>query len=129
MDYNKIFTVILFVFFIIGCKDVNNDLDIDVVRFEKQFYNSDEKQLDNLIYKYPFLFPSQFPKSNWINKINDSVEISLYNKSIIEFKDYDFSSLKLKSIFNNRLYTMPVPSCPTDSELKLIKTIIKKKRH
>ena len=40
MDYNKIFTVILFVFFIIGCKDVNNDLDIDVVRFEKQFYNS-----------------------------------------------------------------------------------------
>ena len=100
MDYNKIFTVILFVFFIIGCKDVNNDLDIDVVRFEKQFYNSDEKQLDNLIYKYPFLFPSQFPKSNWINKINDSVEISLYNKSIIEFKDYDFSSLKLKSIFN-----------------------------
>ena len=101
MDYNKIFTVILFVFFIIGCKDVNNDLDIDVVRFEKQFYNSDEKQLDNLIYKYPFLFPSQFPKSNWINKINDSVEISLYNKSIIEFKDYDFSSLKLKSIFNN----------------------------
>ena len=101
MDYNKIFTVILFVFFIIGCKDVNNNLDIDVVRFEKQFYNSDEKQLDNLIYKYPFLFPSQFPKSNWINKINDSVEISLYNKSIIEFKDYDFSSLKLKSIFNN----------------------------
>ena len=32
--------VILFVFFIIGCKDVYNDLDIDVVRFEKQFYNS-----------------------------------------------------------------------------------------
>ena len=47
MDYNKIFTVILFVFFIIGCKDVNNDLDIDVVRFEKQFYNSDEKQRHN----------------------------------------------------------------------------------
>ena len=68
-----------------------DDLDIDVVRFEKQFYNSkDEKQLDSLIYKYPFLFPSQFPRSVWLNKINDSVEISLYNKSIIEFKELRF---------------------------------------
>ena len=48
MDYNNIFTVILFVFFTTGCNDVNQDEDIEIVRFEKQFYNSDEKQLDNL---------------------------------------------------------------------------------
>ena len=46
MDYNNIFTVILFVFFTTGCNDVNHDEDIEIIRFEKQFYNSDENQLD-----------------------------------------------------------------------------------
>ena len=101
MDYNNIFTVILFVFFTTGCNDVNQDEDIEIVRFERQFYNSDENQLDDLIYKYPYLFPSQFPKSTWVNKINDSIERILYDKSTVHFEDYDFNSLKIKSIFNN----------------------------
>ena len=53
MDYNNIFTVILFVFFTTGCNDVNHDEDIEIVRFEKQFYNSDENQLDDLILQVP----------------------------------------------------------------------------
>ena len=101
MDYNKIFNVMLLVFSIIGCNDVNYDKDIEIIRFEKQFYNSDEKQLDDLIEKYPYLFPNQFPKSNWINKINDSLEIDFYKNSLIEFRGYDFNSKKLKLIFNN----------------------------
>tara|TARA_B100000780_G_scaffold80709_1_gene54994 strand:- start:23073 stop:24008 length:936 start_codon:yes stop_codon:yes gene_type:complete len=101
MDYNKIFTVILLVFSIIGCNDVNYDKDIEIIRFEKQFYNSDEKQLDDLIEKYPYLFPNQFPKSTWINKINDSLEMDFYKNSLIEFKGYDFNSKKVKLIFNN----------------------------
>ena len=100
MDYNKIYIVIFIVFFTISC-DNENYYDIEIIRFEKKFYNSDENELDNLILKYPFLFPSQFPKSIWINKINDSVENDLYNYSLMEFKDYDFNSSKVKSIFNN----------------------------
>ena len=101
MDYNNIFTVILFVFFTTGCNDVNHDEDIEIIRFEKQFYNSDENQLDDLILKHPYLFPSQFSKSTWVNKINDSIERIMYNKSTVLFEDYDFNSLKIKSIFNN----------------------------
>jgi hypothetical protein len=100
MDYNKIYIVIFIVFFTISC-DNENYYDIEIIRFEKKFYNSDENELDNLILKYPFLFPSQFSKSIWINKINDSVENDLYNYSLMEFKDYDFNSSKVKSIFNN----------------------------
>ena len=100
MDYNKIYIVIFIVFFTIGCDNVNYH-DIEIIRFEKEFYNSNEKELDNLIVKYPFLFPNQFPKSIWINKINDSIENDLYNYSLIEFKDYNFNSSEVKSIFNN----------------------------
>ena len=101
MDYNKIFNVMLLVFSIIGCNDVNYDKDIEIIRFEKQFYSSDEKRLDDLIEKYPYLFPDQFPKSTWVNKINDPLEIDFYKNSLIEFKGYDFNSKKLKVIFNN----------------------------
>jgi hypothetical protein len=59
MDYNKIYIVIFIVFFTISC-DNENYYDIEIIRFEKKFYNSDENELDNLILKYPFLFPSQF---------------------------------------------------------------------
>lgn len=107
MDYNKIFNVMLLVFSIIGCNDVNYDKDIEIIRFEKQFYSSDEKQLDDLIEKYPYLFPDQFPKSTWVNKINDPLEIDFYKNSLIEFKGYDFNSKKLKVIFNNAKSILP----------------------
>ena len=107
MDYNKIFNVMLLVFSIIGCNDVNYDKDIEIIRFEKQFYGSDEKQLDDLIEKYPYLFPDQFPKSTWVNKINDPLEIDFYKNSLIEFKGYDFNSKKLKVIFNNAKSILP----------------------
>ena len=101
MDYNKIFTVILFVFFTIGCNDVNHDEDIEIVRFEKQFYNSDENQLDDLISSTLIYFQVNFLNQHGLNKINDSIERILYNKSTVQFEDYDFNSLKIKSIFNN----------------------------
>ena len=107
MDYNKIFNVMLLVFSIISCNDVNYDKDIEIIRFEKQFYGSDEKQLDDLIEKYPYLFPDQFPKSTWVNKINDPLEIDFYKNSLIEFKGYDFNSKKLKVIFNNAKSILP----------------------
>tara|TARA_B110000003_G_scaffold84117_1_gene86149 strand:- start:367 stop:1275 length:909 start_codon:yes stop_codon:yes gene_type:complete len=97
----------LLVFSIIGCNDVNYDKDIEIIRFEKQFYSSDEKQLDDLIEKYPYLFPDQFPKSTWVNKINDPLEIDFYKNSLIEFKGYDFNSKKLKVIFNNAKSILP----------------------
>ena len=100
MDYNKIYTVIFIVFFSIGCNHVIYN-DVEIVRFEKEFYNSDEKELDDLIDEYPFLFPDQFSKTTWINKINDSIENDLYNYSLIEFKDYNFNSNQVQSIFHN----------------------------
>ena len=40
MDYNKLFTVIFYVFFITGCSEIDNLSEIEVIRFEKEFYSS-----------------------------------------------------------------------------------------
>ena len=100
MDYNKLFTVIFYVFFITGCSEIDNLSEIEVIRFEKEFYSSKDGELNELINKYPYLFPNQFSDSVWLNKKNDSIELELYHKSSQVFSDFNFNSKKLKTIFN-----------------------------
>ena len=100
MDYNKLFIVIFYVFFITGCSEIDNLSEIEVVRFEKEFYSSKDGELDALINKYPYLFPNQFSDSVWLNKKNDSIELELYYKSSQVFSNFNFNSKKLKTIFN-----------------------------
>ena len=68
MDYYKLFTVIFYVFFIVGCSEIDNLSEIEVVRFEKEFYSSKDDELGSLINKYPYLFPNQFSDSVWLIK-------------------------------------------------------------
>ena len=100
MDYKKLFTVIFYLFFITGCSEIDNLSEIEVIRFEKEFYSSKDGELDALINKYPYLFPNQFSDSVWLNKKNDSIELELYHKSSQVFSDFNFNSKKLKTIFN-----------------------------
>jgi hypothetical protein len=100
MDYNKLFTVIFYLFFITGCSEIDNLSEIEVIRFEKEFYSSKDGELDALIKKYPYLFPNQFSDSVWLNKKNDSIELELYHKSSQVFSNFNFNSKKLKTIFN-----------------------------
>ena len=100
MDYNKLFTVIFYVFFITGCNEIDNLSEIEVIRFEKEFYSSKDGELRALINKYPYLFPNQFSDSVWLNKKNDSIELELYYKSSQVFNNFNFNSKKLKTIFN-----------------------------
>ena len=100
MDYKKLFTFIFYLFFITGCSEIDNLSEIEVIRFEKEFYSSKDGDLDALINKYPYLFPNQFSDSVWLNKKNDSIELELYHKSSQVFSDFNFNSKKLKTIFS-----------------------------
>jgi hypothetical protein len=100
MDYKKLFTFIFYLFFITGCSEIDNLSEIEVIRFEKEFYSSKDGELRELINKYPYLFPNQFSDSVWLNKKNDSIELELYHKSSQVFSNFNFNSKKLKTIFN-----------------------------
>ena len=66
IDY-KIYNVILFIFLlnILGCSQEKQSLSIDIVRFEKEFYSSNEQTLPVLINKYPYLFPKEYHLLIW----------------------------------------------------------------
>ena len=47
------------------------DIDIQVDRFEKKFFEISEDSISNLINEYPFLFSNEFDVSNWIDIAKD----------------------------------------------------------
>jgi len=83
--YNKYYaTFILISIIFFGCKSQSDQL-IDINRFEKEFYESEKKNLYKVIKKYPYLFPSNSSLDVWESFLVDSTRISTYKKTLEVF--------------------------------------------
>ena len=100
IDY-KIYNVILFLFsiFFLGCESNKSTVDLDIHRFENEFYNSNEENLDLLIKKYPYLFPKQFPIETWNSFLKYCIRLSIYKKSSSIFDDFEIISKEISQVF------------------------------
>lgn len=85
--------------FLLSCNTTNEtekkiaaiNLDYEMVYFHKEYFSiSDERELNMLKKKYPFLFPLNVPNTFWLNKIND--EKALYQ--IVDSTYNNLSELK-----------------------------------
>lgn len=101
IDY-KIYKVFLCYFFIIllGCESKILNENVVIHRFENEFYNSSENDLQILINKYPYLFPSQFPTENWKSFLKDSTRLSVFKRTSKVFEDLSKESKEMSQIFN-----------------------------
>ena len=83
----------------LGCSNkINKVYDlVSIDRFEKKFFNADSDSLSKLINDYPFLFPSNFNKEEWVNIKNDSLRKFIFNESIKKYDDkkLNFTQFKL----------------------------------
>lgn len=112
---NKFFSIAIVIFVLISCKeeakplvDVSKiNIEVTVDRFEKQFYNANLETLPALKNKYPYLFPAQNADSIWIQKINNSDEQTLFNKSQQVFNDFDEEKEQLADLFKHVIYYHP----------------------
>lgn len=82
----------------------NNAIDVQIFRFDQEFYNANENNLSELKKKYPLFFPSHVPDSVWLNKIEDNDEKELYAE--VQKKYSDISNLRadLELLFRYVLY-------------------------
>ena len=94
----KILALVVLVFINISCKnDESNKLGVDVSninvninleRFDVDFYTTKPNELNKTKEKYPMLFPPQ-PDSVWMNKINNKDERELFAETQKVFPDIE----------------------------------------
>ena len=97
--------MILFFFVCVSCdKKVSlKDNKIEVVRFEKLFYNSGSADLNQIKNKYPFFFPDSYPDSVWLNRLQDPIQLEIFNEITIQYDSVIFLETGLFKFFKSHI--------------------------
>ena len=97
--------MILFFFVCVSCdKKVSlKDNNIKVVRFEKLFYNSNPADLNQIKNKYPFFFPDSYPDSVWLNRLQDPIQLEIFNEIIKQYDSVIFLEIGLFKFFKRHI--------------------------
>ena len=97
--------MILFFFVCVSCdKKVSlKDNNIKVVRFEKLFYNSAPADLNQIKNRYPFFFPDSYPDSVWLNRLQDPIQLEIFNEIIKQYDSVIFLETGLFKFFKSHI--------------------------
>lgn len=88
-------------------------MEVDIIRFDKEFAAVTPRTLDDLKGKYPFFFPLKYHDSIWLQKIEDTLQENL-NKAVLEkFPAEEKLEVKLRSLFQHIKYYFPTFRPPT----------------
>jgi len=81
--------------------DVSNvSVDVQIDRFDVDFYNATSKTLSSIKRKYPMFFPHQID-SVWLNKINNKDEQTLFIETQKVYEKIDFLKDDLEYLFKH----------------------------
>lgn len=112
---NKLLLFTFFIWLITACKDTKkNEVDVSnisinttVKRFDKQFFNTSKANFLKVKKEYPYLFPKEVADSVWLQKIQNTEERRLYEKSQNVFGDFIEEEEKLTRLFQHITYYNP----------------------
>ena len=82
-------------------------MEVDIVRFDKEFAEATPSNLSVLKAKYPFFFPTQFHDSIWIQKMTDTLQQQLNTEVVKKFPSEEILEDELRSIFQHIKYYFP----------------------
>jgi len=85
-------------------------MDLKISRFDREFAASGEKGLPSLRKMYPYLFPA--PDSVWIAKMNDSLQIELFQEVGNAFRSFEDEEEGLVQLFKHIKYYFPEYTVP-----------------
>jgi gliding motility-associated lipoprotein GldB len=87
-------------------------VDLKIIRFDKQFFETKPQDLSKLKSKYPYLFPANNPDSVWTNKMQNPQWRELYAE--VQAKYANDSELKpqLTALFQHIKYHFPETKIP-----------------
>lgn len=116
----KFFCILFISIILISCNKTTKDevdvssvsVNLNVQRFDVDFYNTSLKTLAETKKKYPMLFPHNID-SVWINKINSKDEQELFAETQKIYKDFSSQEKKLQALFKRVKYYNPKFKEPT----------------
>lgn len=91
----------------INDKVSNIPVDINLIRFDKEFVETPIEGLPMLKAKYPYLFPENLSNEVWIAKKKDTLFLELYNEVQKKYPDTKELENSLKTLFQHIKYYFP----------------------
>nr|WP_297306923.1 gliding motility lipoprotein GldB [uncultured Flavobacterium sp.] len=82
-------------------------IDVEVLRFDKEFIETPDSDFSKLRQNYPFLLPSNVADEIWMAKRNDSLFNVLYKEVQSKFTETKQLESDLKSLFQHIKYYFP----------------------
>lgn len=80
------------------------DINLDVERFDIQFAEASPKDLPDLKFKYPNLFPEQVPDSLWIEKMQSDLQKEINTEVQEGFPDFEDETERIERFFKYTKY-------------------------
>ena len=117
----KYFVAVISLLFLISCdqktkveKEVQQiPVKINVVRFDKAFFEAKPEDLPALKREYPFFFPESTPDQIWIEKMQNPLWRELYQEVQKKYSNFDTQTNELEDLFKHIKYYFPSIITPT----------------
>lgn len=113
-------TVLLIILLVFSCKENSKisteissvPVNLEVVRFDREFAATDPKELRELRSKYPFFFPETVPDSIWQLKLADTLQQELLRSVDSIFESFESEETELVLFYKHLKYYFPHISPP-----------------
>ncbi|MEB8330145.1 gliding motility lipoprotein GldB [Flavobacteriaceae bacterium KMM 6897] len=118
---NPIVLILGLCFILIGCgndqkvkEEVQNiNIDVKVLRFDRDFSDAGPLDIPGLKNTYPYLFPAQYSDSVWEAKLKDTLQVELLYEVGMAFPNFDKETQDLELFFKHVKYYFPNINIPT----------------
>ena len=88
------------------------DIDLEVVRFDREFAEAKPEDIPALKKDYPYLFPEQYPDSIWEAKLTDTIQVELMAEVGAAFSNFTDEETALQLLFKHIKYYFPKFDAP-----------------
>ncbi|HLW30967.1 MAG TPA: gliding motility lipoprotein GldB [Aequorivita sp.] len=111
----KYILLILITSFLISCNNKDKleeeiqkiPMDVEVIRFDKEFADATAEDLPILKKQFPFFFPAQYNDSIWVDKLTDTLQLQLEEEVLKTFPIDDKLGNNLRPLFQHIKYYFP----------------------
>lgn len=117
----RVYIFCVFIFFsLFSCEDDNKieeeiskiNVNLDVERFDLAFSNTSKEDFQKLKEAYPFMFSNKYEDEFWLNRMTDTLDVLIAEKTREVFPDFKDETVEIKKMYQHLKYYFPDTKIP-----------------